>query len=375
MVKKQKNQLDTLDQETRPTRFKANGSPTEPETPRLSRTMIGLLSLTLVVLGLVIAGSLGLWRYLSAFESTARTNPILILNNIRAGLALDPFSSHGRVTILILGIDNVTGRTEQKSLTDTIILATIERTGLVNLVSIPRDLWLEPYSAKVNAIYELGEQHEPGTGIALTKQALAQISGLPIDYYILVKLDTLQKLVDDLGGIDINVEHDFTDEFYPKDTADVSTTDPKLLYETIAFKSGWQHFDGQTTIKYLRSRQSSNPEEGTDGARNRRQQLVMAALLSKLTQSKLIAKPALTGALYSLFHNQVMSDLTDSQLVALGKYLVNKKATIKHLALPVEENTQPGLIKPVSSNRFKQWVYEPVDPSWKSIHLYLEDNL
>src|SRR5690606_24972997 len=112
-------------------------------------------------------------------------------------------------------------------------------------------------------------------------------------------LSDVAELVDIVGGIEVDVSHTFEDDRYPRDGVDVTTeTDPAKSYETDQFEQGLQVFDGPTALKYARTRTSHDPTEGSDQARIRRQQQVLNALVSKLSDQKVLSNPTTLGRLY-----------------------------------------------------------------------------
>ena len=99
------------------------------------------------------------------------------------------------VSALVCGIND--------NLTDTIIYVRYNpNTGKIAMLSIPRDTYVENeycIGHKINAIYR-GKNIEP-----LVKQ-VEEIIGLKIDYYLFFKADMLRDMVDEIGGVEVDVE-------------------------------------------------------------------------------------------------------------------------------------------------------------------------
>ncbi|KKR48443.1 MAG: Transcriptional regulator [Candidatus Magasanikbacteria bacterium GW2011_GWC2_40_17] len=188
-----------------------------------------------------------------------------------------------RINILILGI----GGEEHDGpyLSDTIILASLKpSTNQVALFSIPRDLLVEipGYGfGKINAADAFGEAREKGYGPILASEVIGKTLNQPIDYYLRIDFSAFKEMVDAVGGVKINVEKSFTDAFYP-------TYDYK--YQTISFEKGWQNMDGETALKFTRSRHGTNGEN-SDFARSRRQQKIILALKDKIFSSASLWHP------------------------------------------------------------------------------------
>ena len=181
--------------------------------------------------------------------------------------------------------------------------------GIVTLISIPRDLFVQipvapsgrgGYWGRVNEAYTVGmgnvdrndtrvpyEKHEAGGQLAM--KTVAQVLGIPIDYWISMDFVGFRQFIDEIGGVDVNVERAFTDYQYPNN--DDATVDPS--YRTVRFEAGMQHMDGETAIAFARSRYSA--EDGNDFSRSRRQQLLMTAVKDKLFRVETI--PRLLGLL------------------------------------------------------------------------------
>jgi LCP family protein required for cell wall assembly len=155
------------------------------------------------------------------------------------------------VNFLILG--------ENSGLTDTIMIVSINPSlQTISLISIPRDLYVE--GRKINEIAKTFGQETLGVYIH-------DITGLVIHHYITVQFDGFKKIIDALGGIDINVEKEIEDTNYPVGDGTV---------ETFSIKAGWQHMDGETALKYARTRHNDS-----DFERAKRQQQVVYAVFQK----------------------------------------------------------------------------------------------
>jgi LCP family protein required for cell wall assembly len=172
----------------------------------------------------------------------------------------------GRINILMLGIagENKPG----KNLTDTIIIMSINTTTKkIGLLSLPRDLYTNiPKTTKytkINSVYQYGLDNDQG--ITPIKETVENITGLNIPYFLVVDFEGFEKIIDNLGGINVNVERDIYDARYPG---------PNYSYETFEIKKGLQKIDGATALKYARERH--NDPEGDFGRAKRQQQVIQA---------------------------------------------------------------------------------------------------
>lgn len=159
----------------------------------------------------------------------------------------------GEFRVLVLGIST---DQENVDLTDTIMVASYNpNTQKATLLSIPRDTYTGKTPAKatayekINALYN--RKHRPDETLA----AVNEITGLNIEYYVVVKTEALIKLVDVIGGITFNVPIDMD---YDDVTQDLH----------IHLKAGEQLLDGDKAEQVVRFRHNNDgtsyPEEYGD---------------------------------------------------------------------------------------------------------------
>src|SRR3989344_8356231 len=201
----------------------------------------------------------------------------------------------GRTNIAILGISG--GERDGADLTDTIMLVSIDITKKdVALVSVPRDVWIPSMKAKINAAYHYGEKKKPDEGgLILAKSAISEALGQPVAYAVLLNFADFKYIIDVVGGVDVNVQVGFEDDKFPipgkEDDFCAGDPDFACRFEHVRFEKGVLHMDGETALKYVRSRQAQNGE-GTDFARSRRQQELLLALKEKILSRKLLSNPS-----------------------------------------------------------------------------------
>jgi len=158
------------------------------------------------------------------------------------------------VNIILLGSDKrPTGKAWR---TDSMIVVSVDQSNkVVRLLSIPRDLWVyipgHGYN-RINTADLWGELAKTGGGPERVKQTIYQNLGIPIDYYIRVDFQGFMKIIDAVGGVNIDVE--------------CALPDIKLV-------PGMYHMNGEEALRYARSRKSTN-----DFDRGRRQRKVVMAL-------------------------------------------------------------------------------------------------
>ncbi len=206
-----------------------------------------------------------------------------IFNDGFAFLNEDPFSS-SKVNILISGSDiSYDGPTRA----DTIIVTSVDLdTKDIGVLFIPRDTRLNiPGHGinKVNSSFALG-------GIDLLKETLESFLEIPIDYYVSIDFEGFSKIIDNLGGIEIDVE---THLHYIDEAGD--------LY--IDIPEGRQTLSGSQALDYVRYREPLYADIGRIG----RQQKFIESLIKRILQPDLLIR---IPAIYNNFQNHVDTSLS-----------------------------------------------------------------
>ncbi len=267
-----------------------------------------------------------------------------------------------KVNILLLG--NAGANHDGPYLTDSIIVASYNlKTNKALLISIPRDLWLDEEGVKINAIYERGLRDD--TGLELAKKRIGEVVGLPIHYGIRLDFSGFAEAIDLVEGVDVEIPKAFDDYNYPIpgkedelcdykeeerelneeqikalnlptpapaglwysgkdpvvpgkrkvliDPQGQIATDPAKIkfncrYEHIHFDLGKITMDGETALKFVRSRMGTNGE-GSDFARSRRQQLVLQGFREKALSLETLVNPIKVTGLITTLGNSVETDI------------------------------------------------------------------
>jgi len=281
------------------------------------------------------------------------------------------------ISVLLLGYGG--GSHDGGSLTDSIMVAQIRpHDQKINLISIPRDLWIDvstdsatPTYAKINYLY-------PATDANTTKSKISQILGINIDYYLAMDFTGFTKAIDQLGGIDLKITNPFVDEFYPLEigttnncgkspdeikaieatmSGDLRDQQYKCRYETLNFNVGTTHLDGVTALKFARSRHSQT--DGGDFNRGIRQRQVIEAISDKVISLNIFGKiiPIIKTLKYHLFTDITSNDIEKYLLRAyeFSQYKTESFAlTDKNvLMISTSQNHQSILIPTTGINQYK----------------------
>jgi LCP family protein required for cell wall assembly len=223
-----------------------------------------------------------------------------------------------RINILFLGLDRRIGVPDQTpSRTDSVFVLTIDPySKTAGVFSIPRDLLVEIpdgaggyFTDRINVVWETGEfvyDDYEGGGTGLIKDTMEKNFDIPIDNIVILDFEDFIKLVDEVGGIDVEV---------PEYVADYDYTDCQGCYGTaVEFSAGPQHMDGQTALAYARIRKGSN-----DFKRIERQQLVIQATAEKALSLNLFTSPGKAVDLYKKYRDAVETDMNDFLIPGLAK--------------------------------------------------------
>ena len=250
-------------------------------------------------------------------------------NEIKIGISLPGVDSgenpeaadiNQRINILFLGLDRQRGVPEHTAArTDSVMVLTIDPfSKTAGVFSIPRDLLVEIpdgsggyYKDRINVVWETGEfvyDDYDGGGPGLIKDTIEHNFDIPIDNYVILDFEDFIDLVDEVGGIDIDV---------PEYEADFSYSDC-IGCQTYAveFLPGQEHMDGQRALAYARVRKSSN-----DFKRIERQQLVIRAAAEKALSLELFLDPARAVKLYGKFKDAIETDVSDLRIPGLAKLM------------------------------------------------------
>ena len=275
--------------------------------PKRKTLKIILLSLLVIILGVGIwfgAAAYNTLKKITSFSS-GKGNIFSFLGDSNQQLK---GQSEGRTNILILGM----GGTKHPGglLSDTMIVLSINwETKKIAMLSIPRDLYVpipDYGSAKINNAYSHGEQNPKTTGGGgeLASKTVSNVFGIPIHYFVRLDFEGFKKMVDTVGGVDINVEKDLYDPLYPAANM--------IDYDPFRIKAGLQHMNGDIALKYARSRETTS-----DFDRSRRQQQVIAALKEKVLTLNILANPKKVSDLMNAVGDHVRTNLSIEEIKSL----------------------------------------------------------
>jgi LCP family protein required for cell wall assembly len=322
--------------------------------------ILGLLYLVVLVTGLI-------------FRNTAVSNFFETTSSFVFTPKEKIQSIEGRTNILIMGKGGVGHNAPD--LTDTVIFASFShKDPSIILISLPRDIWIPELRAKLNSIYYWGNQKEEKGGITLAKSTVEEIVGRPIHYGVVLDFTGFTKLIDVLGGIEIEVERAFVDKRYPIPGRENDECDGDLeyqcRYETIHYNEGRQIMGGETALKFVRSRNAEG-DEGTDLARAVRQEKVIVAIKEKILSPKILFSLKKISGIFRVARESLETDVDVSAGAILARRALQAKDGMKTHVLPEE-----FLINPPKSVQYDSlYVFIPKDGDWEEIHKWVDCQL
>ncbi|MCQ2569915.1 MAG: LCP family protein [Limosilactobacillus sp.] len=255
-------------------------------------------TISLIVIGIALLGSYEYYQLHQTATKVFKTDSAKIDKKLREGKP---------VSVLVMGTDNgAIGRNKSfwgDGNTDSMELVTANpKTKTLTMTSIPRDTLVKVTHdgdiqyVKINASYPIG-------GAKLAKHQVSELLGVPVDYYALVDMGVMEKIVTAVGGVDVNNQF-------------------KFKYEGHTFKKGPQHLNGTNALKYSRMRYE---DPNNDYGRQKRQQQVIQSIVNKFKQHGSIN---MINQLLDATEDGVKTDLPLSGVSAI---YTNYKPTMEHL--------------------------------------------
>jgi LCP family protein required for cell wall assembly len=304
----------------------------------------------LVVFGVSVGGAYSFFKGVNVFPVKVITEELVSESDLPIPTPKPvPEDGYKTLNVLLLGYGGA-GH-DGGFLTDVVMLAHFDtQAKKLALISVPRDLWVKVGSGnqarhtKINAAFTLGTSEvqypregvkhtEAVTGAELVKKAVSEVTGFETDYFIGVDFAGFAQAIDILGGVEVDVPHTFDDYFYPvkgrelepcgktpEEITELSTTlsgfelekQFECRYEHLSFVEGSTRMNGETALKFVRSRHSDT--HGGDFSRSLRQKAVLAGV-----RDTLLSVRALDNAVpfFRKFTKSIRTDIDEGILQSL----------------------------------------------------------
>lgn len=284
---------------------------------KIALGIVGALAVVLIGAGTAAA------LYLNGINSTIQSMDETEKMELKEQLAA-PKATDGSYYVGIFGSDARKGETASRS--DVTMLARIDpNTGVVDLVSVPRDTMIEIEghgTQKINAAYAFGGPSE-------AVKTLSIFAGVPITHYVEVHFEELKDVVNELGGIEVNVPEGFY-----SDTSGLT------------IEAGEQTLNGDEALAFARERHAVS---GGDFSRAQAQRMIIEAIVKKVLDASPTEIPGMVESLARC----VTTDYSVSDLVNLALTFKDKGMTMYSAACPSYTLNQDGIS--YVGTQYKEW--------------------
>ncbi|WP_083988291.1 LCP family protein [Companilactobacillus ginsenosidimutans] len=237
----------------------------------VKKPFLKILGLVLLLV-IFVSGAYGFRLYAQAQGSFDKT-----FKQLAGRQTSEKISQSKPVSILLLGVDTTDNgvrdtETNYKGNSDTMIVVTVNpKTKKTTMMSIPRDTMTQIWKnendntrkiQKINSAYNIGTENSA----VVTTQKLINV---PIDYYVKVDFNSLEKIVNSVGGVDVNVPFSFS----YGDAGQVPSN----------FRKGKMHLNGKQALDYARMR---HDDPNGDYGRQQRQRQIISAIVKSAASAK-----------------------------------------------------------------------------------------
>lgn len=249
------------------------------------------------------------------------------------------------ISVLIMGVDESDIREKSygsATRTDALLLATINKNDKsVKLVSIPRDSRV--YIKSRGKQDKITHAHVFG-GVDSTIDTVENFLNVPVDYYVKFNFKSFINIVDSLGGIDVNVPVEFTEQN--------SKDEPNAIH----LKKGLQHLNGEEALALARTRHIDS-----DYMRGQRQQLILEAIAEKALSINSINK--IEDLLDAVDHD-LKTNLTFDDIMTITKNMMGSSLRMDKLQVKGDDKYINGI-----------YYYVPEEKSVQDISKTLKQHL
>ena len=221
------------------------------------------------------------------------------------------------------------------------------------VISIPRDLWVAIPGFGNNKI----DTASGTSDIAGAINTVESNFGVTIDHYAWVGLNGFIKIIDSIGGIDVNVIHPMVENDFPDD---IQQPNHPFAYRRFFIPPGPQHLDGQTAELYVRARHS---DKLSDFGRSQRQQQVLLLIKQKLLRLLEAGDYNLLPLIAADLGKEAKTDLHIPELLGLGHSLLGLKASQIHRWVLTNGYTTDNPVQPLASGG----TTDALEPNWDRI--------
>ncbi len=279
------------------------------------RKIIKSFILLIVLFGLVVGGFLG-FKVFHNIDKVFGGNIISNFSSLFSATVQLKGESTGRINILLAGDSADQLNHGGAVLTDSIVIVSINtQNDSAFMLSIPRDFWIDIPGMgweKINAANDNYGTHFPGypnNGMGILEHLVVADLGIPIDYYALSDYGAFRDAVNSVGGVTVNIQ----------------STDKRGLYDpntNLKLPNGVVSLNGQQALNLARARGDGYGSYGfpsSDFDRTMHQRQLFTAIAAKARTVGVLTNPIKIGDLFDTLGNNIQTDLTLKDVLALVK--------------------------------------------------------
>lgn len=255
------------------------------------------------------------------------------------------------VNILLIGRDT---REDERGRSDSMIVLSLNRNNQqISMVSLMRDSYVQipGYSNnKLNAAFAFG-------GYELLDETIAKNYGIHIDYNVGVNFEGFERVIDQLGGIEVELTK-----------AEAKYLMNDVYIDAGKLKEGTNLLTGETALCYARARYVSTGTEANDFGRTARQRIVLTKVYEKMMKKSL---PEIWTLMDSVM-DCIETDMNNLDIVSLGTEFYNMGIeNLQSYRLPMDNEFTDEKVKGMSvlaldwdkaRNHLQEWLY-PAQPA------------
>ncbi|SHJ76421.1 transcriptional attenuator, LytR family [Hathewaya proteolytica DSM 3090] len=274
---------------------------------RILKAFLILLSITILCMFIVA----GVVLFMASRADKKKINPLVPEQNKTVAQEyknkdIDVYN------IALFGLDSRYVNDADDPRSDAIMVVTIDKgRNEIKLSSIIRDTYVEIPGRKgmdkINHAYHFGLLESKEKGPELAVSTINHNFGLTIEDYAAVNFYALRKIIDSIGGLDIELTKDEIENLneHIRSTAEYEGIKPQYMYKT-----GKQHLNGLQCVAYCRIRYAN----GGDYKRSERQRVVLEKMMRKIASMG-------KGKMLSLINEflpQIETSLDATEIIGLG---------------------------------------------------------
>lgn len=279
-------------------------------------------------------------------------NKLKLIDTIKTRRKIKTKKSNKDITkesfVVYISGEDSNGEISETSRTDVnILLAINPNTHNIAIISTPRDTYVKLKSK--NSYDKL--THSGLYGVNESINSLSNLYDIPIDNYIRINFSSFIKVIDDLGGIEVNIPKYFceSDQY-------------RKVLNAICLYPGKQVLNGKEALAYARNRHAFG---GGDIARGNHQMEIIKAVISKMTTKSMIQK---YNKILSDLDGNIVTDFTSNNIYSFASFEARNMPDWNISTYTIKLKNDGQLMPCYALNNESSYVLIPTDESINHIH-------